>query len=470
MTQDIWAVILAAGQGTRMKSELLKVLHPVAGRPMVDHVLRAARGAGITDYLVVVGYQAEKVKDALGGGVEYVLQLDQKGTGHALMQCEPSLSGKTGDLLVLYGDNPLLDARTISDLVVTHRETEADATALTAIMPDPVGLGRIIRDASGRYLRTVEEKDASPEQLRIKESMSGIFIFKMPLVFDLLRNLKPNNAQGEFYLVDVLGKLVEMGRPVSVSIASDYRTVIGPNTRQGLAQAEAIMRERVMERLMNEGVTIIDPNSTYIHDTVAVGRDTVIRPFSFVEGNTVIGERCQIGPSARIIDSVVGDGVTVDLSVVEESRVESGARIGPFSHLRPKSIIGERVEIGNYAEIKNTVVGAGAKAHHHCYLGDATIGQGANIGAGVVVVNYNGVNKNRTEIGERAFVGCNANLIAPIEVGDDAYVAAGSTVNQDVPPGSLAIARAKQANKEGYVERLRAQLVRQAGKKKPKEK
>ncbi len=470
MTEQIYAAILAAGQGTRMKSDLLKVLHPVAGRPMVGHVLRAAQGAGVGNCLVVVGHQAEKVQAALGDQVQYVYQLEQKGTGHAVMQCEPGLSGKAGDLLVLYGDNPLLDAATISDLVRVHRETGAEATALTAIMPDPSGLGRILRDASGGYVRTVEEKDASPEQRQVKECMSGIFVFKMPLVFELLKNLKPNNVQGEFYLVDVLGKLVEMGRPVSISIASDYRTVIGPNTRQGLAQAEAIMRERVLERLMNDGVTIIDPNNTYIHDTVAVGRDTVVRPFSFIEGDTAIGQGCQIGPSARIIDSRVGDGVTVDMSVVEESLVEAGARIGPFAHLRPKSVIGEGAEIGNYAETKNTVIGAGAKAHHHCYLGDSTIGQGANIGAGVVVVNYNGVAKNRTEIGERAFVGCNANLIAPVNIGEDAYVAAGSTVNQNVPPGALAIARAKQENKEGYAGRVRAQLARKAGKDKPKEK
>lgn len=470
MAGNLYAAVLAAGQGTRMKSDLLKVLHPLAGRPMAEHVLRAAKGAGITDFLVVVGHQAEKVKAALGEDLTYVYQREQKGTGHAVMQCEAALAGREGDLLVLYGDNPLLDARTITDLIAAHRETGADATALTAMMPDPTGLGRIVRDAAGQFLKIVEEKDASPEERGLRECMSGIFCFKMPLVFDLLRTIRPNNSQGEFYLVDVLGKLVEMGRPVSISVASDYRTVIGPNTRQGLAQAEAVMRERVLDRLMSEGVTVIDPKNTYIHDTVAIGRDTVVLPFTFIEGRVTVGERCRIGPSARIVDSVIGSEVTVDMSVVEESRVESGARIGPFAHLRPKSVIGERAEIGNYAETKNTTVGAGAKAHHHCYLGDSSIGEGANIGAGVVVVNYNGVAKNPTQIGARAFVGCNVNLIAPVTVGDDSYVAAGSTINREVPSGSLAIGRARQENKEGYAQKMKARLTGQAGKGRPKEK
>lgn len=452
-----------------MKSDLLKVLHPVAGRPMVEHVLRAARGAGVERCLVVVGFQADRVREALGEGVQYVTQSEQLGTGHAVLQTEPHLKGLTGHLLVLYGDNPLLTPETIRGLVRRHVESGADATALTAIMPDPTSLGRILRDEQGRYVRTVEEKDATPEQKAIREAMSGIFCFRMPLIFDLLKQLRADNSQKEYYLIDVLGLLVGRGARVEIEVAEDYRTVIGPNTRKQLAQAEAIMRERVLDRLMESGVTIVDPSTTYIHDGVGIERDTTVLPFTFIEGETSIGSGCVIGPFSRVMDSRIEDQVEIGQSVVERSIVRSRARIGPFSHLRPGSDIGEGAEIGNYAETKNAKIGAGTKSHHHSYLGDVTIGPGSNIGAGVVVVNYDGVRKHHTDVGERAFIGCNVNLVAPVRVGDGAYVAAGSTVNRDVPPDALAIARERQVNKEGYVRKIKGKPSIGAGKEALKE-
>ena len=456
--QNIVAAVLAAGQGTRMKSDLLKVLHPIAGQPMVEYVVEAAREAGVDEAITVVGYQGDKVREALGDRARYAEQDRQLGTGHAVMQTKALLDGQTGPLLVLYGDNPLLRPETIRGLIDRHLASGAAATTLTAIMPDPRGLGRILRDGQGRYLQTVEEKDATPKQRAIQEVMSGIFCFQMPLIFDLLVRLKTDNAQGEYYLTDVLRLLVEDGRQVEIEVAADWRDVIGPNNRRQLAQAEAIMRERILDRLMDEGVSVIDPASTFVQARVQVGRDTVLHPFTFLEGSTVIGQGCRVGPAAHIVDSRLEDGVTVTESVVEASIVRTGARVGPFSHLRPKSDIGPGAEIGNFAETKSARIGARVKAHHHSYLGDVVIGEEANIGAGVVTVNYDGIDKHQTHIGKQAFLGCNANLIAPIEVGPGSYVAAGSTVDQTVPAGALAIARARQVNKEGYAARLRAKL------------
>lgn len=454
--QKVVTAVLAAGQGTRMKSNLLKVLHPVAGRPMVEHVVEAAKAAGMEDIIVVVGYQGDRVRAALGDRVRYAEQTQQMGTGHAVMQTAPLLQGTEGHLLVLYGDNTLLRPETIRALVERHVSTGAAATTLTAVMPDPTGLGRIIRDHQGRYLRTVEEKDATLEQKAINEVMSGIFCFRLPLLFDLLARLRADNLQKEYYLTDVLGLLVQDGQTVEVEVASDWRDVIGPNTRRQLAAAEAIMRERILDRLMDEGVSVIDPASTFVHAGVRVGRDTVLAPFTFLEGDTVVGEGCRLGPSSRIVDSRIGDRAVVTESIVEQSSVGDEARVGPFSHLRPGSAIGPHVEVGNFAETKGATLGARTKAHHHCYLGDVTIGEGANIGAGVVTVNYNGVEKFHTVVGNGAFIGCNVNMLAPITVGDGAYVAAGSTVDQDVPADALAVARTRQVNKEGYVPKLRA--------------
>lgn len=448
------AVILAAGHGRRMKSDLIKVLHPVAGRPMVEHVVRAASAAGVRRCIVVVGHQEDRVRSALGGDVEYAVQSEPRGTGHAVLAAAPMLAGARGDLLVLYGDNPLLDAGTIRALALAHRRAGADATALSATMPDPAGLGRVIRDGAGRFERVVEEADATPQQLLIREAMGGAFCLRLPDALDWLAELTPRNAQGEIYLPGVLELLQRRGKRVVIHIAADHRVIIGPNTRRGLAEAERIMRERILERLMEAGVSVTDPASTFVHDTVEVDRDTVVEPFTFLWGRTRIGRRCRIGPGARVVDSEVGDDVSIDASVVERSRIGQGARIGPFSHLRYGSEVGPRAEIGNFVELKQAEVGPAVKAHHHSYLGDVSIGAGANIGAGVITVNYDGRAKHRTEIGPRAFVGCNANLIAPLRLGEGSYVAAGSTVDQEVPPGALAIARQRQVNKEGYAERL----------------
>lgn len=454
------AVILAAGHGKRMRSNLLKVLHPVAGRPMVEHVVRAVRAAGISRIVLVVGHQAERVKAHFGDTVEYAEQHEQLGTGHATLQARAALANFSGDIVVITGDSTLLTPQAVSGLLETHRREQAAATLLTAVVPDPGSFGRIVRDAAGRYVRTVEARDASPEQLAIREVMSGTFCFRADTLWDKLNALRPDNEQGEYYLTDVPGMIVGEGGVVAVSVAEDWRTVLGPNDRRELAEAEAVLRQRVLDRLALSGVTIVDPQTTYVHDTVEVGQDTVIEPFTFLQGHTVIGSGCTIGPQARVIDSRIGDGVTVDASVVEASEVGNGSRIGPFAHLRPGTVVGEQCEIGNYAELKQAVLGPRVKAHHHTYLGNVTLGAGTNVGAGVVVVNYDGKRKHETAVGDGAFLGCNVNLVAPLTIGDGAFVAAGSTVNEDVPAGALAIARTRQETKPGYAARL---LGRRAG-------
>lgn len=448
------AVILAAGHGKRMQSNILKVMHQAAGRPMLEHVVRAVKGAGVGRVIIVVGHQAERVRAHFGDAVEYVEQREQLGTGHATLQAQPLLEGFDGDVLVLYGDNALLTADTVRDMMDTHVQEQATATLLTAIMPEPRGLGRIIRDERERYMRTVEARDASPAELAIQEVMSGIFCFHTSVLWDKLRQLQPNNEQREYYLTDVPGMLVREGRPVAVSVASDWRTVIGPNDRRELAEAEAVLRKRVLDRLMDAGVTIVDPHTTYVHDTVTIGQDTIIEPFTFLQGTTDIGSGCVIGPQARIVDSRIADDVTVDGSVIEQSDVGQGCRIGPYAHLRPGSVVGERCEIGNFAELKQATLGPGVKAHHHTYLGNVTVGAATNVGAGAVIVNYDGVRKHETTIEAGVFLGCNVNLIAPLHVGEGAFIAAGSTVNQEVPAGALAIARTRQETRTGYAERL----------------
>lgn len=448
-------IILAAGHGTRMKSDLLKVMHIVGGKPMVEHVYENARAAGLGRVIAVVGFQADRVQGCLGGRVEYVVQAEQLGTGHAVMQAEGLLADASGHLLVLYGDNPLLTPEIIQRFLGVHFEKGAPATILTARVSDPTGYGRVVRKPDGTLERIVEEKDAGPDERAIKEIMSGVFCFRLPDIFEALRELRPDNAQKEYYLTQVVEIFQARGQRVEVADVADEESVLAPNTRRQLAQAEAIMRRGVIDRLMDSGVTVIDPQTTYVHEAAVIGRDTTILPFTYIEGATVIGSGCIIGPNSRIAESKIDDDVRIQYSVVEYSEVGSGTSIGPFAHLRAKSRLGKKVEIGNYAEVKNSSIGDGTKAHHHSYLGDSSIGDGVNIGAGVVIVNYDGIRKHQTQIDSKAFIGCNANLIAPVKVGEGAYVAAGSTINKEVPPEALAIARARQENKEGYAKRFR---------------
>lgn len=454
---DVTVVILAAGHGTRMKSNLIKVMHPVAGKPMIGHVVDNARRAGFEDIVVVVGYQQERIRAYLGDRVKFAVQEEQLGTGHALMQAAPFIDAKQGgNVLVMNGDNPFLGPALFQRLIEHHEKSGAAATLLSAILPDPTGLGRIVRDETGKFLRIVEQKDASPAEKQIREIYTGVAVYRRDGLTSLLNRLSNTNAQREYYLTQTVELLVNDGRLVDAAPEASEEEAIMPNDRVQLADAEARIRSRILIDHMKNGVTIIDPKSTFIDEEVVIGRDTTIWPFTFIQGKTVIGSECKIGPSTTIVASQIADGVRVEQSVVEESLVGPGCRIGPMAHLRPGCDLEADVEVGNYAELKKAKVGRGVKCHHHSYLGDVTIGEKANIGAGAITANYNGVEKFRTEIGIGAFVGTNVNLVAPITVGDGALVAAGSTVARDVPADALALERAEQVVKEGAAARLRA--------------
>jgi len=451
--EDLAVVLLAAGQGTRMKSDLLKVLHPVCGRPMIEYALDRVEALRPSRRIVVVGYQADRVRELLGDRVEYAHQEEQLGTAHAVLMCEPLLEGHDGPVVVLYGDTPLLSEDDLQELVRTHRLEGNRATVLTVEFEDPSGYGRVIRKGDGRFDAVVEEPDAGPEELKVREINTGIYCFDASSLFRALKRVSPDNRQNEYYIVDALSLIEREGGRVGLVRCADPSSVSGVNDRFELAQVERIVRMRILARLMKDGVTVEDPDSTYVHAGVEIGRDTVLRPGTIVEGTSRIGSACVLGPRAHIVDSTISDGTRISESVVEESRVGSNVAIGPFAHLRPGTVIEDGARVGNFAELKNSRVGGGSKVPHHSYVGDADVGSGVNIGAGVVTVNYDGRRKHRTVIDDGAFVGCNSNLIAPVRVGPSAYIAAGSSITEDVPPGALAIARARQANREGWVER-----------------
>jgi bifunctional UDP-N-acetylglucosamine pyrophosphorylase / glucosamine-1-phosphate N-acetyltransferase len=454
---DIHVVVLAAGKGTRMKSARPKVLHLAAGLPLIDHVLRAASALSPSSIVMIVGHQAEQLKDALQirPGLSFASQEPQLGTGHALLQAEPLLEGASGTLVLLSGDVPLLRAESLATLVRTHEERRAAATVLTAIVPSPAGYGRIVREG-GRMARIVEHKDASLEEREIGEINSGVYAFDMGPLFAALREIRSSNAQGEYYLPDLVRIYRARGLTVETVMLEDSREILGVNSRKELAEVAAILRAAKNEELMASGVTIVDPATAYIAPDVTVGADTVIHPGVHLEGRTRIGARCEIHSGVRIVDSSIDDGVVINnFCVVVESHVSSGARIGPFSHIRPQSDVGEDAHVGNFVELKKTSMGKGAKANHLSYLGDATIGQKVNVGAGTITCNYDGTSKHPTIIEDGAFIGSDSQLIAPVRVGAGAYVAAGSTITEDVPADALAIGRGKQINKDGWVSKNR---------------
>lgn len=455
---EVTAILLAAGHGTRMKSNLIKIMHPIAGKPMIGHVVDNAKRAGFDDVVAVVGFQQERLREYLGARVRYAVQAEQLGTGHAVLQAEEYIDAKQGGhVLVMFGDNPFLGADVVERLMKRHTESGAWATLLTARVSNPKGLGRIIRHPeTGRFVRIAEEKDATPEEKEINEIWPGMVVFKREGLTDLLKRLDNNNAQREYYLPQTFAILVSEGKHVEVACEASEFEALGPNDRVALAEAEAYFRQQINRRHMLNGVTIVDPKSTFIDEDVEIGRDTTIWPFTFLHGKTVIGSECKIGPMTTITASMVGDNVKVEQSVVEESYVGPGCRIGPMSHLRPGCELEGDVEVGNYAELKKAKVGRGVKCHHHSYLGDATIGEKANIGAGVITANYNGFEKFKTEIGVQAFIGTNVNLIAPIKVGDGALVAAGSSVSRDVAADALVVERAEPVVREGGAAILRA--------------
>jgi bifunctional UDP-N-acetylglucosamine pyrophosphorylase/glucosamine-1-phosphate N-acetyltransferase len=450
------AIVLAAGQGKRMKSKLYKVLHPVCGKPMVGHVLDVVREASCERAVVIVGHGAEKVKAYLGESAEYALQEQQLGTGHAVLQAKELLGEAEGTTIVVCGDTPLVRASTVEAMLKLHEESGAAATVLTASFADPTGYGRVIRGEDGTVQRIVEQKDCSPEEAAVNEINTGTYCFDNRKLFEALGNVKNENAQGEYYLTDVIGLFKSAGEVVQGYCTSDLAEAIGVNDRVALADAERFMRERINREHLLGGVTIIDPQSTYIEAGVVIGADTVVYPGSVLRAGTVIGEDCVIGPNAEITASEIGDGAAVKYSVVAESVVGAESAVGPYANLRPGSKLGRGCKIGDFVELKNATLGDGSKVSHLSYVGDAVVGKDVNIGCGAITVNYDGFNKAVTEIGDGAFVGSNVNLIAPIKIGDGAYVVAGSTLTQDVPAGDLSIARERQVNKPGYADKIRA--------------
>ncbi|MCM3055219.1 bifunctional UDP-N-acetylglucosamine diphosphorylase/glucosamine-1-phosphate N-acetyltransferase GlmU [Caldifermentibacillus hisashii] len=446
-----YVIVLAAGQGTRMKSKLYKVLHPVCGKPMVRHVIDELKQIGADQIITVVGHGADEVKNELKDDSEFVLQEQQLGTAHAVMQARDLLLDKEGLTLVVCGDTPLLKADTIKAMIDYHINNHSKATILTAVAEDPTGYGRVIRNEQGYVEKIVEHKDASDEEKAVKEINAGTYCFDNASLFHALQKVTNNNAQNEYYLPDVIGILKDAGQTVTAFKTNDFTEIFGINDRVALAQAGKIMQQRINEKHMRNGVTIIDPEQTYIDATAVIGQDTVIYPGTMVKGNTVIGTDCIIGPNSEILNCDIGNRTSIRQSVTHDSKIGSDVQIGPFAHIRPQSLIHDEVRIGNFVEIKKTEFGRKSKASHLSYIGDANVGSNVNIGCGSITVNYDGVNKFKTIIKDGAFIGCNSNLVAPVEIGEGAYVAAGSTITDNVPGDSLSIARARQVNKENYV-------------------
>ncbi len=457
--RGLQCVILAAGQGKRMKSKLPKVLHPLMGRPLIERVLGAANALEAEKTVVVVGKDGEaRIRAALATreGLQFVLQDPPLGTGHAMTQTRPFVGDGDEDLLVLCGDAPLLTRETLMRLVKHHRATRAACTVLTAMPADPFGYGRIVRDEAGRVLQIVEHRDATQEQLSIREINTSIYCFRSADLFDALETLRPDNEQAEYYLTDVIAALVASGKPVEALMTQDSDEAEGINTRSQLARAEAVLRRRINEGLMLSGVTIVDPDNTYIEDRVTIGRDTTILPGTVLKGHTSIAEDCQIGPYCTLEDVIVNECCQVKaFCVLEGVRLSPGARVGPFSYLRPGTVIGAEAHVGASVEIKNAIIGERARVMHLSYLGDCEVGPDTNIGAGTITCNYDGRTKHRTHIGKQAFIGSDTILVAPVSVGDGAMTAAGSVITHDVPDDSLAIAREPQTNKENWARRWR---------------
>ena len=457
---DLHVVILAAGKGTRMKSAMPKVLHPLAGRPLIEHVLCTVDALKTASTVLVVGHGADKVKAALAHrpNLQYVVQSPQLGTGHALQQAEPALKGKKGNVLVLYADVPLLEASTLQRLVETHRNAKAAATVLTAELTDPYGYGRIVRDAGGRVERIVEERDASSAQRAIREINSGIYALSIKPLFEHLNRLAADNAQEEFYLTDLIAMLRQSDLRVETLCLDSAGELRGVNSRLDLADLSQEVRQRKNRLLMMSGVTLEDPATTYVDAAVTVGEDTVLGPGVRLEGRTTIGEGCRIHAGCRLTNATVEDNVVVlDYCVIVESSVGKGAQVGPMAHIRPQSVVGADARVGNFVELKKTSLGKGSKANHLAYLGDAKIGEGVNIGAGTITCNYDGVTKHQTVIEDGVFIGSDSQLIAPVTIGKDAYVGAGSSITRDVPAGALAIARSQQVVKPDWATRKKAE-------------
>jgi len=455
---------LAAGKGTRMKSQLPKVLHKIGGLTIIERVLRTAAALQPESITMVVGHGADDVKRSLAKRrqLQFVTQEQQLGTGHALLQARAHLEGKSGTVVLLSGDVPLLTVDSLKSLLATHTEAAAAATVITANFARPFGYGRIVRTAAGKVSKIVEERDTTSAQKAITEINSGIYAFDLAPLFAALDTIGTANKQGEYYLPDLVAIYRKQKRAVATWTVQNGDEIRGINSRTELAEVSTMVRQQKNEELMAAGVTLIDPATTYIDADVVVGPDTVIYPCVFLEGSTKIGSACEIHSGARIVNSTIGDRVCVrNHTVVADSTVEAGAFLGPFAHIRPDSQVGEDVHIGNFVELKKTVMGKGAKANHLAYLGDSKIGEKTNIGAGTITCNYDGEKKHPTVIGSGVFVGSNSTLVAPVTLADGSYIAAGSAVTTDVPAGALAIGRARQENKDGWVAKRQAEKNKQ---------
>ena len=456
MSNNRYAVILAAGKGTRMQSKLYKVLHKVCDRTMVELVLDSLNDLEMQEVITVVGHGAERVKEVLGDRTKFVLQAEQLGTAHAVKVAKDELKDKEGTTIVMYGDTPLIRPETINSMLNHHENTNAKATVLTAIADDPFAYGRIIRDVNGKLVKIVEEKDATEQEKKIKEINSGIYCFDNKLLFEMLEKVKNDNKQGEYYLPDVLGLIREQKEIIETYLCEDFDETFGVNDRVALAYAENVMRNRINTKHMLAGVTLVDPTNTYIAPNAVIGRDTTIYPNVTIKSNTVIGEDCQIKPNSYLENAKIGNGVKVLSSTISDSKIGDFTSVGPYAHIRNNCELGEHVRVGNFVELKNTTYGDGSKTAHLSYLGDAEVGKNTNIGCGTITVNYDGKNKYKTKIGSDAFIGCNSNLIAPLKIGDGAVVAAGTTVTENAPDDTLVIARVKQENKMGYAKKMPA--------------
>lgn len=451
--KSVASVVLAAGKGTRMKSGLIKVLHPLAGVPMISWAVAAAREAGSDPIALVIGHQANAVQGVFRGATDIrcAMQEEQLGTGHAVACGLETLAGFNGTVLILCGDTPLLRSETLKTMLAFHHDNKAAITVLTAVMDDPYGYGRIVRDPSGRVNRIVEQKDAAPEEQEIREINSGIYCMDSGFLFANIKKIGNDNAQREYYLTDLLALAVEQGLVCLAMPTADADEIMGVNDRVQLAEAGRILRRRINREQMLNGVTIIDPDHTYIDQGAIIGADTTIHPGCLIDGKTVIGDGCLIETGVSISGCRIGDDCHIKAaSVLENSELGEDVAIGPMAHLRPGTSLGNKVKIGNFVETKKIIMGEGSKASHLTYLGDAEIGSNVNIGCGTITCNYDGVNKHRTVIGNDVFIGSDVQLVAPVSIGRNSLVAAGTTVTVDVPPDSLAISRVPQVNKNGW--------------------
>lgn len=442
---NLETIILAAGKGTRMKSNLPKVLHKVNGKPMVQHIIDAAKKAGSEREVVIIGAGAKLVQEKISD-VEFVVQEEQLGTGHAVLSAKENFAQSDGTVLILCGDTPLLTAQLLKDFVATHTSSNCAATVMTADMPDPKGYGRVIHNEDNTFKKIVEDKDANVDEKQIREVNAGVYCFDVRKLFGAIDKVTNDNAQGEYYLPDVLPILMADGERVGTFKADYAEETLGINTRVQLAAAGRVLRVRKERELMENGVTIIDPNTTFIDTDVEVGQDTIIYPNTYLEGQTTIGANCEIGPDVRFINMTVGNNVKIQFSYCHDATIDNDVTIGPYVHVRPGSKIHDRVKVGNFVEIKNSEIGEGSKLPHLQYIGDSDVGKNVNVGCGTVTCNYDGKKKHRTKIGDYAFIGCNTNLVAPVNIGNGAYIAAGSTITKDVQKNTLAIARARQVN------------------------